>query len=80
MNVLIITAKNIVKWSKCEVPLHICKKNRRLFNKQFREEKKNIKNYNYSDRSVFIQIQILLDRINRNQPNWNKNEQTHFQL
>ena len=40
MNVLIITAKNIVKWSKCEVPLHICKKNRRLFNKQFREEKK----------------------------------------
>ena len=43
MNVLIITAKNIVKWSKCEVPLHICKKNRRLFNKQFREEKKTLK-------------------------------------
>ena len=80
MNVLIITAKNIVKWSKCEVPLHICKKNQILFNNQFREEKKNIKNYNYSDWSVFIQIQILLDSINRNQLNWNKNEQTHFQL
>ena len=42
------------------------------------KKKANINNDNHFHWSVFIQINILLVRINRNQLNYNKNEETHY--